>query len=193
MPGATELPRVWARVSPRVTPCASPRASPRVSPRVTHHIWKPLVFLVFSEKTKHTPQTPLSIQGQRHPTRHTKEAYKGPYKEATPYSHNPGSLLSLIFPLFTLPLNSRMRADRCARPCWECLRGLSTVSNLEECVSLKAGEKKPTPMSPLPKATASNKQISMGNVLAKCQNSRFVAKRLDTRRVSQARQAPGPR
>ena len=38
MPGATELPRVWARVSPRVTPCVSLRASPRVSPCASHRI-----------------------------------------------------------------------------------------------------------------------------------------------------------
>ena len=38
MPGATELPCVWARASPRATPRASPRATPRASPRASPRV-----------------------------------------------------------------------------------------------------------------------------------------------------------
>ena len=141
------------------------------------------LFSCVFRKRRNTPlKHPFPSKVSATPTRHTKEAYKGPYKEATPYSHNPASLLSLIFPLFTLPLNSRTRADRCVRPCWECLRGLSTVSDLEEGVSPKAGEKT---HSNEPFAQSHSKQQT--HLYGQCvrqmlqelrQNSRFVAKNL---------------
>ena len=136
MPGAAELPLVWARVSPRVTPRASPRVIAPCHRPVHRTVYETHMFLAFSQKEEARPSKhPFPSKVSATLTRHTKEAYKGPYKEATPYSHNPTSQLSLIFPLFTLPLNSRTRADQRAHPCWEWFRGLSTVCGLEEGVS----------------------------------------------------------
>ena len=127
--------------------CVAPLNYPVYGPvyRPVHRtVYETHLFLVFSEKKRNTPlKHPFPSKASATPTRHTKETYKGPYNEVTSYSHNPTSLLSLIFPLFTLPPNSRTRVDRRARPCWECFWGLSTVCDLEEGVSPIAGEKHP--------------------------------------------------
>ena len=87
------------------------------------------------------PQTPLSIQGQRHPY----TAYKGSIQRRqphTPRTTTPEPAVSNL-PTVYLATHSRTRADRRERPCWECFRGLSAVCDLEEGVSHIAGEENP--------------------------------------------------
>ena len=164
MPGATELPRVWARISPRVTP----RASPRVSPRVTHRVWKPLVFLCFQKKTKHTPQTPLSIQGQHHPYAAYKGSIQGAIQGGNPIFPQPREFAVSNLPTVHL-------APQLQNACWPVRApvlgmppGLVNRFRSGGRRLAQSWWEKPTQMSPLPKAIASNKQISMGNVFAKC-------------------------
>ena len=148
---------------------------------VHHTVYETHLFSCVFRKRGNTPlKHPFPSKVAATPTRHTKEAYKGPCKgnSILPQPHK--SAVSDL-PLFTLPLNSRTRAEGRARPCWECFRGLSTVCDLEEGVSPIAGKKihSNEPFS-------QNQSKQQANLYGQCvrqmlqklrQDSRFVAKK----------------
>ena len=101
------------------------------------------LFLVFQTKKKHTPQTPFSIQGQRHPYAAYKRSIQGAIQGGNPIVPQPhkSSVSNLPTVYLATQLQNECSPDRV--PVLGMLLGLSTVCNLDEGVSPIAGEKNP--------------------------------------------------